>query len=92
MRENPVAAGAMALAIGVAAGLMIPETDREREVMGRTRDRVLDKAQTAVRTRAEELHEKARDAAGETARKAVDEVWPGSDGTETTEYSEPRRY
>ncbi|HSJ33302.1 MAG TPA: DUF3618 domain-containing protein [Longimicrobiales bacterium] len=92
MRENPVAAGAMALAIGVAAGLMIPETDREREVMGRTRDRVLDKAQTAVRTRAEELHEKARDAAGETARKAVDEVWPGSDGTETTGYSEPRRY
>ena len=94
LRENPVAAGAMALAIGVAAGLMIPETDREREVMGRTRDRVLDKAGDAVRSRAEELHEKARDAAGETARKAVDEVWPGgdsSDGSETVGYSEPRR-
>ena len=94
LRENPVAAGAMALAIGVAAGLMIPETDRERQVMGRTRDRVLDKAENAVRSRAEELHEKARDAAGETARKAVDEVWPGSDssdGSETVGYTEPRR-
>jgi ElaB/YqjD/DUF883 family membrane-anchored ribosome-binding protein len=91
LRENPVAAGAMALAIGVAAGLMIPETGREREVMGRTRDRVLDKAGDAVRSRAEELHEKARDAAGETARKAVDEVWPGSDGSETAGYTEPRR-
>lgn len=91
LRENPVAAGAMALAIGVAAGLMIPETDREREVMGRTRDRVLDKAENAVRSSAEKLHDRAREAAGETARKAVDEVWPGSDGSATEGYSEPGR-
>ena len=91
MREHPMAAGAMALAIGVAAGLMIPETDREHRMMGRARERAFDKAQDAVRRSADKLHDAARDAAGESARHAVDEVWPGSDENETEGFSEPRR-
>jgi ElaB/YqjD/DUF883 family membrane-anchored ribosome-binding protein len=91
MRENPVAAGAVALAIGVAAGLLIPESEREHEVMGRTRDRALDKARDAVGRTADRLHDSARDAAAETARNAVDEVWPGGDDRQNEGFSEPRR-
>jgi ElaB/YqjD/DUF883 family membrane-anchored ribosome-binding protein len=91
MRENPVAAGAVALAIGMAAGLMIPETDREHRMLGRTRERAMDKAGDAVRRSADKLHDAAREAAGESARHAVDEVWPGGDENETEGFSEPRR-
>jgi ElaB/YqjD/DUF883 family membrane-anchored ribosome-binding protein len=98
MRDNPMAAGAVALAIGMAAGLIIPETQREHQAMGRTRDRLIDKAQDKFRTSAEKLHDSAREKAGEAARHAVDEVWPGGD--EPTHgrdsgvaggFSEPRR-
>ncbi|HEX2165999.1 MAG TPA: DUF3618 domain-containing protein [Longimicrobiales bacterium] len=95
LRENPVAAGAMALAIGMAAGLMIPESDREHQMLGKARERVMDKAQDAVRRSADKLHDAARDAAGESARHAVDEVWPVGDEGQSSEstggFSEPRR-
>jgi len=45
MRENPLAVGVAAIAVGAAIGLAIPETDRERELIGATRDRLVDKAQ-----------------------------------------------
>jgi ElaB/YqjD/DUF883 family membrane-anchored ribosome-binding protein len=93
MRENPLAAGAVVLAMGVAAGLIVPESQREHELMGRSRDRVLDKAEDAARRAAEKVHDTVRDKAGETARHAVDEVWPGGDsrGELAEGYSEPRR-
>lgn len=91
MRENPVAAGAVALAIGMAAGLMIPETEREHRMLGRTRERAMDKAGDVVRRSADKLHDAAREAAGESARHAVDEVWPGGDENQTEGFSEPRR-
>lgn len=92
MQENPMAAGAMALAFGVAAGLMIPESEREHRMMGRSRDRVLERAQEAASTAGHKLHDSAREAAGESARKAVDEMWPQGDETERQNISEPRRF
>jgi hypothetical protein len=79
--------------MGVAAGLIVPESQREHELMGRSRDRVLDKAEDAARRAAEKVHDTVRDKAGETARHAVDEVWPGGDsrGEDAEGYSEPRR-
>lgn len=93
MRENPLAAGAVVLAMGVAAGLIVPESQREHELMGRSRDRVLDKAEDAARRAAEKMHDTVRDKAGESARHAVDEVWPGGDsrGEVGEGYTEPRR-
>ena len=44
MEESPLAMGAAALAIGVVAGLMIPSTRKEDEMMGETRDRLMDRA------------------------------------------------
>ena len=45
MRDNPLAAGAVALAIGAAIGLALPHTTSEDELMGAAKDRLLDRAQ-----------------------------------------------
>lgn len=44
LEENPLLVGAATLAVGVIAGLAIPETDRENELMGETRDRLFEQA------------------------------------------------
>ncbi|MES1244141.1 MAG: DUF3618 domain-containing protein [Acidobacteriota bacterium] len=44
MEERPLAIGAAALALGVVAGLMVPSTRKEDELMGETRDRLMERA------------------------------------------------
>jgi ElaB/YqjD/DUF883 family membrane-anchored ribosome-binding protein len=78
VRDNPFAAGAVAMALGLAAGLMIPESDREREIMGSTRDKLMDKAESKARKTAGQAREKVRETAGRAAQGAVDEMWPES--------------
>jgi hypothetical protein len=40
-RENPLAIGALALAAGVGVGLLLPSTQREDELLGAARDRMV---------------------------------------------------
>lgn len=75
IEDNPFAAGAVAMALGLAAGLMIPETDREREMMGPTRERLKDQAETKAREVAGKAQNAARETASKSAKRAVDEVW-----------------
>lgn len=63
--ENPLAMGAVTLAIGVMAGLAAPVSDREVELMGDARERVADR----VRDVAQEAKDKAR----HVADRLVDE-------------------
>lgn len=79
VRENPMAAGAVAAALGFAAGMMIPETRKEHEMMGPTRDRLLDRAQDTARRAGEKAKEVARETASASAEGAVDEVWSSGD-------------
>jgi hypothetical protein len=44
VQENPLAAGALAVAVGAAIGLACPATDYEDRAMGETRDQALAKA------------------------------------------------
>ena len=71
--ENPLAIGAVTLAIGVMAGLAAPTTDREVQLMGDARERVADK----VRDVADDAKDKARHVADrvvdETKRAVKDE-------------------
>jgi gas vesicle protein len=53
--ESPLAAGAVALALGFAAGMLIPETRREHRMMGPTRDRLLDEVQSTARRTADKV-------------------------------------
>jgi ElaB/YqjD/DUF883 family membrane-anchored ribosome-binding protein len=77
-RENPLAAGAVAVALGLVAGLMIPETRRERQWMGDARDRVMDRAGELAHRATERVREVAHEAA-DSVREVVDDALPDSD-------------
>jgi hypothetical protein len=66
MDERPFAVGVAALAIGVAAGLSLPASRKEQELMGETRDRLLDQAKGYTR--------EAVDMGKQVARVAADTV------------------
>ena len=63
--------GAAALLVGSAVGLAIPETEKENEWLGETRDSMLDKAQEMARTTASRAQEAAADLAGDAASRLV---------------------
>ena len=66
MDEKPFAVGMAALAAGVAAGLTVPATRKEKELMGETRDRLVDQAK--------DLGREAVDKGKQVARAATDVV------------------
>jgi hypothetical protein len=53
--SNPLAIGAVAVAIGAAIGLVLPATNPEKRVMGQTGSRLIDKAEAAVTKPLEEM-------------------------------------
>jgi len=66
MRENPLAVAAGIAAIGLAAGLLVPETERERRTLGPVRDDLADRAQTTA--------SRIKDAAVEAGQEVKDAV------------------
>ncbi len=71
--ENPLALGALALGVGAAVALAIPETQKERELLGEQRDRVVEKVSTVAsdaldqaQTKAQELADKATETSEST--------------------------
>jgi ElaB/YqjD/DUF883 family membrane-anchored ribosome-binding protein len=70
LRENPLAVGALSVGVGAAVGLAIPETRKENEVMGETRDNLVDKAQEKV----QETQQKVQQVAEEAQNAAIDEA------------------
>ncbi len=70
LRENPLAVGTLAVGVGAAIGLAIPETSKEHEVMGKARDTVVDKAQEKV----EETQQKVQQVAEEAQSSAQQEA------------------
>jgi ElaB/YqjD/DUF883 family membrane-anchored ribosome-binding protein len=88
-RENPLAAGAVALAAGLVAGLMIPETRREHQLMGETRDRVFDRAGEMAQKAGEKVREVAEEA-GDVVRDAVDDAVPDDTRSGADAFRQPR--
>jgi gas vesicle protein len=70
IEENPLAVGAVALAVGAAVGLSIPATRYEGQLVGETRDQLLSKAQDA----AGDLINRVKEVAGEAQKTLTDEV------------------
>jgi hypothetical protein len=66
IEENPLAVGAVALAVGAAVGFSLPTTRYEGELLGEYSQQVLEKAQTA----ATGLVDKVKTVAGETVQTA----------------------
>jgi hypothetical protein len=76
LNENPVAIGMVAMAVGMAAGLAVPESDRERRLMGEYRDQLVDRVRERVddtRERVQHVAERVVEETKEVAREAVKE-------------------
>jgi hypothetical protein len=73
LQSNPLALGAVALAVGAAVGYSLPRTHREDELMGEVRDRLFHGATDMAQDAAKSLQHLTSDA-GETARKALAEA------------------
>lgn len=73
-REQPLVAGLAAVALGAILGAAIPESDKENELMGETRDRLVDRAEGIARDgmqRAKHVAEVAKSVAKDEARDLV---------------------
>ncbi len=76
--EQPLALGAIGLAIGAIIGAALPGTRREDELLGRARDRALDRAREVGSEQYARLRERAVDAA-ERAQQAAKEAFTETD-------------
>lgn len=77
MHDHPVVLGAAALAIGLAAGMSMPATRREDELMGPARDRMMDRAQRVASEKASQLSrvaERVLEETGQVARSAANDI------------------
>lgn len=62
MQDNPLAVGAVALALGAAIGLALPQTERENQLMGEARDTLLERAQDLAQETVEKVQHVATEA------------------------------
>ena len=63
VHEYPLAAGAIAVAVGAAIGLSAPGTEWENRTMGEKRDQAIERARTAARDIKENVTQKVQDVA-----------------------------
>jgi cell division septum initiation protein DivIVA len=71
--EQPLMLGALGLAVGALLGAMVPPTRREDELMGETRDKLLERGKEMARQRAEAAKSSAQRVA-ETAKSSAQQV------------------
>ncbi len=70
IEDNPLMTSALALTIGAAVGLLLPETQRENELMGETRDKLM----SQVSAKAHDTMDKAQKVATEVLHVAGDKA------------------
>lgn len=70
MREQPLALGAIGVAIGAVIAAMAPRTHKEDELLGDTRDRLLDQAKEVGKEKLEQAKEVANTAVGAATKEA----------------------
>jgi ElaB/YqjD/DUF883 family membrane-anchored ribosome-binding protein len=75
LEDNPLALVAGATVLGLAVGLLTPETERENRLMGPTRDDLIDRAQTTAQRVKEVAVEAGKDAT-EVLREEVAQRGP----------------
>lgn len=73
MDENPLAVGAVALALGAAVGMAFPSTQVENRLMGETREQLMTKAQETAREALGKVQQAAGNV-GETVKQVAGEV------------------
>jgi Protein of unknown function (DUF3618) len=77
LETNPVAVGALGTVLGGVAGLLIPETEKENQLMGEARDRVVGSVQEMAGetvAKAQVVAQEAGKSAMEAGQAAIEEV------------------
>lgn len=74
LRENPLAVGAMTLALGAAIGLALPQTTRENQLMGEARDTLIERAQEFAGETVEKVQHVATEAQQTVTETVKDEA------------------
>jgi len=64
LQTSPMTLGLVAAGLGAAAGLMLPTTEREGQIMGERRDQVVDRAQTMAQETVQKVQSVAQDVTG----------------------------
>jgi ElaB/YqjD/DUF883 family membrane-anchored ribosome-binding protein len=64
VRKNPLAVGVAAIAVGAAIGLSIPETEKENQLMGETRDNLVRQAEQTAQDKVQQVQTVAQQAVG----------------------------
>jgi hypothetical protein len=57
LRQNPLGVGAAAVALGAVAGLALPSTQKEQQLLGEARETVMERAADAVEQTAARVEE-----------------------------------
>jgi len=73
-QEQPLVLGAITAAIGLAAGLTIPATRVESELVGEKRDELMDKARDLVTDKVEQVRHVAERVAGDVKTSAKEAI------------------
>jgi ElaB/YqjD/DUF883 family membrane-anchored ribosome-binding protein len=73
MHDNPLAVGAMAIAVGMAVGFTLPRTRKEDELMGEKRDELLEKAKESGRDTLEKVEQVASQATSAAKQEAQEQ-------------------
>jgi hypothetical protein len=74
MQENPLVIGAAALALGAIVGFAFPATEKENQIMGEARDKVVDRAQDVASETADKVQQVAQQATNAAKEAAKDEA------------------
>lgn len=74
LQDNPLAAGAIAVAVGALLGAMLPPTRKEDELMGEASDRTADQLRSKAREGKEKVTQHAREMAEPKQREDRDSI------------------
>lgn len=74
--DNPIAAGAIAVAVGAALGMLIPRSDVEDRAMGEMRDRAFERASSAVRNLKDNVTDRMAEAAENILSESLAQAKP----------------
>jgi ElaB/YqjD/DUF883 family membrane-anchored ribosome-binding protein len=74
LQENPLAIGAIALALGTAVGLALPQTERENQLMGEARDTLIDRAQEVAQETVEKVQQVASNVTSDATQNVKEQA------------------
>lgn len=88
MRENPLAMGVVAMAVGAAVGMLVPETPQEERLLGDARERFMERAGTVANSALESVQERVEHVADQ-AENTVDSMASGSGSSPSKPSGQP---